>query len=57
MNNQLEGSDVHDESLWESARGPEIQDPIVEENPDDLNLSLALRRQRRRKKPRYILDL
>ena len=56
-NNQLEGSDVDDESLWESARGPEIQDPVVEENSDDLNLPLALRMQRRPKKPRDILDL
>ena len=57
MINQLEGPDVHNESLLESAREPEIQDLVVEVNPDDLNLPLALRRQRRPKKPRDILDL
>ena len=44
MNTQLEGPDGYNESLLESAREPEIQDPVVEVNPDDLNLPLALRR-------------
>ena len=57
MNTQLEGPDGYNESLLEAAREPEIQDPVVEVNPDDLNLPLALRRQRRPNKPRDILDL
>ena len=48
---------MHNESLLQSVREPEIPDPVLEVTTDNLNLPLALRRHRRPKKPRYILDL
>ena len=46
-----------DERGMESAKEPRIQGPAGEVALDDLSLPLALRRQRRPKKPRDILDL
>ena len=46
---------MHNESLLESAREPEIQDPVI--NVSTYYSSLALTRQKRPKKPRSMMDL